>query len=381
VAIFFSCSCGQSLRADEDRAGGVTDCPACCRSVRVPSLHWANQLVGDEAPAQLVAPLPREISVPAVPVPRLLLIDETEPTRAPPKPNTPSAKTPFGWVDDVGDESHRRLERARSMQILAQVNKELKEQVKRHKTWRVEANFFECMLYPLRAVILVAGLAFVWAIAIILWSHIWPEHVDLDETMPRLPLLFTILFPIFCYTVRSFQVTYLAAMAGQAGYVVPPDGLSQALLSGMQAIWCFLIGPIVPIGVAIWFWLESGELLAVDAAILWELNIAGVMCWLLLFLAMQGTDRGITYANPLAVAALIRRRGWRLPVGALAMALIIVVTCRMVIGLLADGPVNTASSAINMALCWAFLASGLFFLLRWLGVSSNRRWRERAAKA
>jgi hypothetical protein len=374
VAIFFTCSCGQSLRAEEDRAGQSVECPACCKMARVPSLRWANDSIGEDSPPPPASSVPACVPVPAVPELKLKLIEETAP-QVPASwrghaDNAPS-KPSLAWPQDDADEAQRQRERAHSREILATVVKELSEKKKRQATWRMENSALECLAYPVRAFPIVGAIALAWATALSLLFAIWPVHVDMEETLPRLPLIFTIVFPLYCYTVRSYQVTFLAALAGHAGYVVRPDSFGEVLRSGVQSIWCLVAGPVIPIAVAAWFWLFSGEIEAVDVLILWELCLVGAFCWMMLFLALQGANRRLTDANPFMAAKMIRRRGWRVPVAALAMAVVIVGCLRLMFATVAEGAVN-GRSWLELVLWWGLLTAGMFFLLRWLGISSCR---------
>jgi hypothetical protein len=72
MAIFFRCSCGQDLRAEEEQAGDRMECPACCRLAPVPSLALDNQRLGIgsvpvlEIPTQ---PIPLGFAGPPSPLP------------------------------------------------------------------------------------------------------------------------------------------------------------------------------------------------------------------------------------------------------------------------------------------------------------------------
>src|SRR5439155_18097090 len=116
-----------------------------------------------------------------------------------------------------------------------------------------------------------------------------------------------------------------SAAAGEVYYIVwSGNPLVTVALSGMRWLACFFAGPVLFAGTAVWYWLECGDPGILDWLILGELGIVAVAYHLFALLAL--TERGrVRDLNPLAVADLAHRLGWRtLAVTILAGVLLLV---------------------------------------------------------
>ena len=125
----------------------------------------------------------------------------------------------------------------------------------------------------------------------------------------------------------------------------------------------------MPVVVAIFFWLESGDFEPVDWFIMLELGIASrLVTWLALaLLAVQETGL-LGSANPRAVTKLVKSFGYRLPLAALLGSGIVVAN-----GLATLSGVEELHQGVDgwfwMACCWTGQFFWIVFLLRWLGVT------------
>jgi hypothetical protein len=159
-----------------------------------------------------------------------------------------------------------------------------------------------------------------------------------------------------------------SALSGEAGLIRwPAWDLGYILKSGLRCFLSFLAGPVVPAGVALYFWLNSGDLAAVDRLILFELGLLTFAYWALLLISAEESNdwRAV---GPASVAGLVRRHGYRALLTALLAGL----------GVLAVVPAGLAAlESLHGGLDgWAALTAlagaalfWLFFLLRCFGLS------------
>jgi hypothetical protein len=382
VALYFTCECGQDLRAGEERAGGRLRCPACGRGRPVPTLHTANRALGiDAAPARAAAaPMPR----PAPPVPALRVVELPTDDAVPPRVRraTPRNEEDVYRLATRAEEStedvRKSIDRKEVCRVLAEARKELKRRRQTTTGWRLETRWFQCYEYPMRAFPVVLVLGILWAFVALWFLLLLPETWTPLDWLGELPLV-PLAFPLLGYSTAFLELTLRAGHAGRAGQVVrPPPALAAAVRGGTRAVVCFLAGPVVPVAVALYFWLHSGEWTWVDTAIVWELGFAAAAYWSLLLMAVARSD-SLRDANPAAVARLLRYVGWR---GVLAAGLL---------GAVVVGHGHLALVAVEemqMGVHGWFLLLGSFvslhfwavLLLRWLGVSRYRAFLARASK-
>jgi hypothetical protein len=358
MAIFFSCSCGQSLRAEENEAGGFARCLFCGCLAQVPDLDAANRGldINCSPPTPTEASRPMQ-ALPPIPVVDIVVTDVPMPPPAP-WPYRRSRQADGDGADFV-----------QASQQLTHFGKTLRARSKHG--WTLEVHFSEFVLYPLRALPLVLCLALAWASLIAFLMANWPPRWEALEVVPRLPLLLVV-FLLLGYTWAFLARTFAAGVAGEAGRVARPDHdrLIQAARAGMQAVWCFLAGPIVPAAVAFFFWLNSGDFETVDWLIVWELGVLSVGYW---FLALMAVRERNAYGDacPSGVAHLLRRLGYRMLAAALLVAVVMVGHGILMFGAL-ESMHQGARGWFFMVLLWAALLFWLVLLLRWFGVSSYR---------
>jgi hypothetical protein len=388
VAIFFSCLCGQQLRAEESGAAGFTRCLACSRLVPIPSVRRANEAVGiDAAPESQALPLPAPaLTIPPLPIIKVQLV---ETAAIPTVRRTPRRRTseedddlPYALFDapengEAGDiqgkVKHERLRR-----ILAKAEKEETERRRRKFDWKLEKHWYEFPVYPLRATFQVMTLSVAWATVMALLVAFLPET---GNPGPFFALAFIFIAPVFLllgYTFGGLQATLSAASKGQAGYVAwPGNDLGQVARGAVQGVLGFLAGPIVPVAVAIYFWQESGDLEVVDWLILLQLSTVAAGYWALVMLAIQ-QKYAFLDANPVAVFKLVQRQGYRVLLTALFVAAAVVGHSLLALDALEQlhrglhGWVQLVSAWIGLLFC-------LILALRWFGVSCYwaRKGRER----
>jgi hypothetical protein len=396
VAVYFVCSCGQDLGASEKQVGKEIPCPACGRHVLVPPPQLRKFRFSSspfplfETSVQAAAPRSRHslktrqkagakanerepVAIPAAP---------KEPGVSPVGAGADEASAAYPVLPEPADGGVEEFQQAVQMEearrLLARAEADLAECRARTFPWQRERYWLQCLLYPLRAVFLLFGLAVAWAVLTTFLVATLPDTWDAAEVTPRLPLLMP-LGLLLGYTFAAFRCTLVSAARGEAGFIAWPGfDLAQTAWSGLVGLVCFLTGPIVPAVVAYLFWLESGDLTWVDELILWELATLTVAGWALAMLAAHGGGK-LRYATLGAAAKLVHKLGYRLLGIALIGAAVATFVGLRALGALADLQEGLEGWLILIG-WWTGTLCGLVFLLRWLGVSCFRARKLRAQR-
>jgi hypothetical protein len=354
VAIIF-CACGRALRENETR------CSACGRAAASrssPDQHSNSASASDTVPGFHLQP----VEVPAPPLPPRkrrskadLLEDEAYRVL---------------HEDDTPTEADREEQRRESRRLLKKAVKHLADD-RRRNDWPLETFWWECLLYPVRALPLEFLLAAAWATLIAFVWLVLPDEWEPIDVVARMPLLL-IVFLLSGWTVAFLQMTFTAASAGKSGFLAMPGrDLRKTARGGSQALLAFLAGPVVPVVVAWFFWLNSGDLEVIDWLILWELAFVAVVSWVLTLLATTESGR-LRDANPLAVIDLVKRLGYRVVLAAVLMSLTLVGHGWLTLDAL-ERLHRGAGGWMVLLGCSVVQLFWLVFLLRWLGVSSYRQ--------
>ncbi len=365
MAIYFQCACGQDLRAEERQAGGSIECVACGRPALVPSLTQANQGLGLAA-----QPLLESLEIPG---------------RPPPPPRSEEPTVPVLRVkpeeDTAWEEVRRAEDRRRARRLVADARRELRERRSTAPGWQRETTWLECLVYPLRTWPVLLGLALGWAtVTALLLAQMTDlfrgEDADAATWLPGLPFL-AVLFALWCFHWGFYQCVLASATEGEAGVIRWPGAdVLLMLRSGTTALVGFLAGPAVFVAVAVWFWMNSGELEWLDQLILVELGLAAATYWALVLLAVEKSGR-LRDVNPLAVlrlAGALEWRGWVLILLAALGGVVHFQLAFAALGLFHDGPGGWF--VLGWWGFWGF--AWVVFLLRWYGLA---RYRERRPAA
>jgi hypothetical protein len=335
LTIKFVCSCGKHLKARDEMASRRSVCPRCGSPVGIPAL---------------------KAGPPAAAAPRTM----PRPDRA------ASAASPV--VD------------TRVVRLLSGRGQHRPDRAGRH----LEEHWYECLWYPLRAWHLCVGLAGVLTVLSAGVAFFLPR-VLLDPpadpwSLAMLRLLWAMLLVLILGVPCSFLDLVLASAAGgETRYIRwSGDPLLTFLVSGLRWLACFLTGPVVFAAAAVLYWRDCGDPAVLDWLIITELAVVAIAYQAFVLLAV--TDRGrLRDLNPLAVADLAHRLGWR------AMAAVLVAAC-LALGhglALAAGitGIHTAAATGWLILAAAWV-SGVYwstFFCRLLGVWCYRS--RRAAQA
>jgi hypothetical protein len=243
------------------------------------------------------------------------------------------------------------------------------------KERHLETRWYQCLLYPFRAWPLVFGLSGALAFCIGMSTFVHRQAQQFAQGISVLgiyALWVSVPLLILSYSFGFLDCVMAGALAGEFRHVRwPGRRLDMALKSCYVWAVCFLAGPVVPIALALTFWLQAGEMEIVDWLILGELVVVGFGYWLLVLLTVNAKD-GLANVNPVRVMESIGRLGWPLMGVALGTAVVMILHVLALIPALASVQREEGSGWLTMILCcW----SGMFwatFLFRWLGVWYRR---------
>jgi hypothetical protein len=359
MSIRFICTCGKRLRARDEMASRRSVCPRCGAPVGIPSrqapvrgapagplspaekFHTRRVVPRTEsifselvsAEPEALSPSPAANVIATVPVPAALAPDAVQPA-APPKRKR-------GYF----------------------------------RRGQMETHWYHCLLYPLRALPLVLGLAVILTLVTGVLVLLIPEllelrmhpwwHAALCSTYLLVPLA------MVGYACASLDCVLDAGLAGRAAYLAwPGRNLGLALTSSVRWLVCFLAGPVFLAGVIVAFWIYCGDLLQFDWFIIAELGVITVGYWLFV-LASVGVSGSLAGVNPLYVIDLIHRLGYRSAVvAALASA---VAGGHAWLGIIAlDGIHRGASGWAWLFATWSSSLFWAVFVFRLLGVWCHR---------
>jgi hypothetical protein len=348
MTIKFVCTCGKHLKARDEMAARRSVCPRCGSPVGIPSLKPTH--AGTMAP-------------PLTPPERMRLARQRAPMASPataPAADSPP-KTPA-----------RRLD-SRLVHLLSTRTVRRPDLTGRH----LEKHWYQCLAYPLRAWRLCTGLTLFLTvlsagIALVL-PHLLAEPQS-DSLMPTLVRLccLPLLVLIFGVPCSFFDCVLASAVAGEVYYILWSGSPVLAVLrSGVKWLTCLLAGPIVFAAAGVLYWLRCGDPVLLDWLILIELGMVGITYWF--FTVLSLTDGGrLRDLNPLAVADMAHRPGWRALAVTLGGALVLLLHGWLILSAVAE--VHTAPAPGLLLLTGAWL-SGIYwstFFCRLLGVWCHR---------
>jgi hypothetical protein len=290
MAITFVCPCGKHLRARDEQASRRMLCPGCGKPVTIPALD---------------APVPETENGPAPVLDRPRVESpNAEPTgpiffRVRAFGADPNRIADGPWVPlDVGKPPPAERGRRR------------RRRPRRHILWRLETNWFQCLLYPIRVWPLVVGLGAGLGVFAARAATDVPRLSDrLAEDGANWTVLIGLLgLGTICCAIGFLDGVVRSAVEGECRHVGWLRRSGALVWRGcLTWLLCFFAGPALFAGAAVAFWLHGGDPDLVDQFIVAELSAVAAGYWLLAILA--AADGGRVIAGPQAVAALFRRLG------------------------------------------------------------------------
>jgi hypothetical protein len=342
MSIKFVCSCGKHLRARDEMAARRSMCPACGAPVGVPSFE-PSQRGGIAGP--IVSTRPR----PGPPTPEGGL-DLSAIQLIRPGPEIQAPKT----LSIRGPRTQRRLP--------------------------LEKHWWQCLSFALSAwrVIFVLALMLTLLVGLgarLLLAALIEGGVGLAEGFRQQPGgvvlsgMIMLLFPIlvFGYAGAFLDCVISSAAAGERRYLYWPGWkLDPVLRSGSRWLLCFLAGPVVPAGAAVYFWLHSGDSL-VDRLIIAELTIVASGYWLLAVLAV-GVRNRLSHVDPAHVLALVGKLGLRTGIVLATAAVLVAAEGLLLFAALEKVQEGTVAGWLLLFSCWCRILFGATFLFRLVGI-------------
>jgi hypothetical protein len=384
MAIKFFCKCGKKLKARDEMAGRRSMCPRCGSPVGIPAAgpthggatlgpmsiqdrlrFWKTHLPSETLPKSLLPDEPDDSFSPdaersAHPVDS----SNTSSESAAKSPGKPAEKPPAYFDAPLDRALIRQVIRAR--RSFAQPRER-----------NLETHWYECLLYPFRAWPLVFGLSGALAICAGLAALVQREEQELTQGNSTVLIYIYVLSApvpllILSYTFGFLDCVMTGALAGEFRHVRwPGRKIGLAFKSCFTWAACFLAGPIVPIALALIFWLQAGEIQIIDWLILGELVIVAFAYWILVLLTVHAKD-GLPHSNPLQVTLMVGQLGWKsigIAVGAAGVALVHVL---IAIAALTDLQRDKSWGWFALILCSWSAMFWATFLFRWLGVWCRR---------
>jgi hypothetical protein len=335
MSIKFTCSCGKHLRARDEMAARRSMCPRCGKPVGIPSLRPTHA-------GTAVAPL--------TPLERLRHRRDTERTGS--------------FSSRVEDAPHSVSNAAGSP-----LKPTGKTKVRRRR--QLELRWYQCLAYPflnLRVFFCFALLLSLGVAGLLLTLQNLPPLTELaqKEWVSWLSGVLVVGL-LVSYAYATVECALISALAGQGPAPCWP-GLRIAfpLKSAIRWMFCFLAGPIVAVGLAVYLWLYGGDLKPLDWVILAELGIFASAYWLLAIVSANERNR-LRDANPVRVALLVHRLKQRALVPVFMAPTLVIV--HVLLGLYALSSLHhTLSGLFLLIVCWCSILFWAAFLFRLLGV-------------
>jgi hypothetical protein len=213
MSIKFFCSCGKRLKARDKMAARRTICPACGNPVGIPSLEPTQRGTA----AAILSPAERQARQLQKTAAGLLADDEP----APPSPREPAL--PLSSKLDPEAFSPRRSE------IIVQAVPKKPRPMR--SFWPEELRFLN-LLYSLRTVLLILGLALLWTLLTGLGLLFWSDIISPEKPLMWL-LVALVSFLVIGYSGGFFQSILCSALARESG----GNGWPRFSLSFLKCIW------------------------------------------------------------------------------------------------------------------------------------------------
>jgi hypothetical protein len=355
MAIKFTCSCGKRLRARDEMAARRSVCPRCGAPVGIPSMRPTH--AGTAA-------------APLTPAERLRLRRNAPRKDDPADPAAITAVLPAGPTPLRPDAATAAPESPRP-----------------RRRPHLEKHWYQCLSYPLLVSPLLFVLAAVLTALTAFASAVLPQLCNNPDVTWRQwtvcwPVALIALVVIAC-TCAALQGPLTTALAGRPPHywaVIrwPIRDLLFGLKSCLRWLICFVAGPALLAGIAFYYWLDGGDLIALDWIILAELGVLTVGWWLLAIVATSEGGR-LRDANPVRIGRLLYGLGYRAVFPALVVPLLVLAHAVAAVTAVAWLRAGDFFAGLVLACCWGSALGGVAFFFRLLGVWCYRLPRETAA--
>lgn len=343
MTIKFVCSCGKHLRARDEMAMKRVVCPKCGSLVGIPSLQPTTP--GGAAPMTPLERLRHARDRKPIPAQKAAPQDEGPPPIAP--PTGPSRR-----VRLLAGKVHRRPDPTGA---------------------HLEKHWHQCLAYPFRAFRLCLGLALILSFLSAGVSMILPRLLRETPEGPWALLAFHTAWVAAVLLLAGLPCSFLEAVlesaaAGEAFYIRWSGNLAGSVVLGaVRWLACFLSGPVVFAAVGLLYWVSCGDPTPIDWLILGELGLVAIAYQIYVLLAMTDQSR-LSDINPVAVADLAHRLGWRGLAGVLAAALVFLLHGMALLVVVPEVHHGTFVGWLGLVAVWASAVYFGTFFSRLLGI-------------
>jgi hypothetical protein len=344
MSIKFVCSCGKHLRARDEMAARRSMCPRCGNPVGVPSMR------------------PTHAGTPAAPMTphERIRLNRDKPDHDIGEPDEVPTIKIYPSLTQPARPSSSRADPPPSPKVY------------RRRRRQLEQHWYQCLTYPFLnwkslfcfSLILSIGMA-----GIVLTVQKFPPFSvsSMQNWFPwASSVLFVVLLVAFAYAKVECALTSALAGKGPACYW-PGWSTADPLKSSIRWLACFFAGPIVPAGLAVYFWLYGGDLAALDWAIIAELSVVAVAYWFLAIVSANERNR-LCDTNPLRIAQLLQRLKYRAVVPVLIAPAFVFAHALVVFFALTSLHLSPAFGWLVLMVCWGSVLFWSAFLFRLLGV-------------
>jgi hypothetical protein len=244
----------------------------------------------------------------------------------------------------------------------------------RRYEWPLEKRWYECLVYPIRALpvlLPLAGLLTLLSATAVLGLPLLVEAEPPPGLVGWLAIGAGVLLAaltVFAYTCGFLQCVFFLSSVGEAREVLW-SGRDLAVVPKATARWlfCFLAGPVVPAAGAFFYWLRGGDFGVLDWIIFVELVMVAAGYWLLAILAANRRDR-LFDANPLRVAELVEGVGPRVVWAAALVGVFVLAHGWGIFLALGQTHANLLGGLVLLFFCWFGLLFGTTFVFRLVGL-------------
>jgi hypothetical protein len=247
----------------------------------------------------------------------------------------------------------------------------------KRRQWAKETRWYECLLYPFRAGLLILRLAALFTALSACLVPLVPLVLGNSQfdppPGPLVPWLISAPYLLVSFFVVGYTCGFLHCVLafGAVGEATELGfrGQDHRLVLKIAVRWllCFLAGPVAPASAAVLYWFYGGDPGVLDWTIIAELGVVAVGWWLLTVLAVNQRDR-LLDANPVRVAEVVRSLGFRILLIAGAAGALTLGHGLVAFGALEQLHNNVGIGLGWLILCWISLLSWATFLFRLLGL-------------
>jgi hypothetical protein len=180
----------------------------------------------------------------------------------------------------------------------------------------LETCWYHCLQYPVRAWPLCVGLAgtmtLVTAALALVLPHVLGEPINDPWTQAGVVVSWVLLqLLIIGLPCSFFDLVLISAVEGQTQYILwSGNPLITLIVSALRWLACFAVGPIVFAGIALAYWLDTGDAGIGDRFVLAELGIVAIAYQAFALLALTDRRR-LRDVAPWRVADMAYRLGRR----------------------------------------------------------------------